>query len=138
MILADVDQHAVTPSGKLRFALTCRYVKPELVSTDQHWKGDYLDDPADHYHGDEDEMTIGTEGERTEEAAEILETEEPQQYSEEPQIWSDQEPHVQFQEEPRKDTEKVVEKQEQDQAAIQDGTTDVDQTEHGTSESAAS
>lgn len=28
-------QHAVTPQGKLRFALTCRYVRPELMANDQ-------------------------------------------------------------------------------------------------------
>jgi hypothetical protein len=27
-------QHAVTPRGKLRFALTCRYVRPETMQTD--------------------------------------------------------------------------------------------------------
>lgn len=25
-------KHAVTPHGKLRFALTCRYIRPELLS----------------------------------------------------------------------------------------------------------
>lgn len=29
------DQHAVTPKGPLRYALTCRYVRPELTSDAQ-------------------------------------------------------------------------------------------------------
>jgi hypothetical protein len=28
-------QHAVYPQGKLRFALTCRYVRPELMANDE-------------------------------------------------------------------------------------------------------
>lgn len=43
------------PSGKLRFALTCRYVRPELVDAAQHWKGDYSTDQEviTAYDGDE-------------------------------------------------------------------------------------
>ena len=29
-----IIKHAVTPHGKLRFALTCRYVRPETMSND--------------------------------------------------------------------------------------------------------
>ena len=48
-----LGQHAVIPQGKLRFALTCRYVKPGDIPADQHWKGDYRDDPSYHYDGDD-------------------------------------------------------------------------------------
>ncbi|MCJ1400048.1 hypothetical protein MMC11_003251 [Xylographa trunciseda] len=34
-------EHQVAPSGKMRFALTCRFVKPELVDPAHHWKGVY-------------------------------------------------------------------------------------------------
>ncbi len=33
-LLLIVKQHAVKPQGKLRFALTCRYVRPELMAND--------------------------------------------------------------------------------------------------------
>ena len=34
-ILLILVQHAVTPQGRLRFALTCRYVRPELMANDE-------------------------------------------------------------------------------------------------------
>lgn len=53
-------EHAVHPSGKLRFALTCRYVDPGLVDRNQHWKGDYVDDPDYQYDGDENRTDTPT------------------------------------------------------------------------------
>lgn len=52
-LLTNSPQHSVIPSGKLRFALTCRYVRPELVDPAQHWKGDYTAPPGSVYDGDE-------------------------------------------------------------------------------------
>ncbi len=46
-------QHSVIPSDKLRFALTCRYVRPELVDASQHWKGDHTAELGAVYDGDE-------------------------------------------------------------------------------------
>lgn len=46
-------QHSVIPSDKLRFALTCRFVRPELVDASQHWKGDHVVEPGMAYDGDE-------------------------------------------------------------------------------------
>jgi hypothetical protein len=34
-VLLILKQHAVTPQGKLRFALTCRYIRPELMANDE-------------------------------------------------------------------------------------------------------
>jgi hypothetical protein len=34
-ILLILKQHAVTPKGKLRFALTCRYIRPELMANNE-------------------------------------------------------------------------------------------------------
>lgn len=31
-VWADIQKHAVTPMGALRFALTCRYIRPELMA----------------------------------------------------------------------------------------------------------
>ena len=42
----------VTPTDKLRFGLTCRYVKPEMVPEDMRSLGDFTLDPADPYDGD--------------------------------------------------------------------------------------
>ena len=40
------------PSGKLRFALTCRYIKPEMVAPELHWKADYDHNVGHKYYGD--------------------------------------------------------------------------------------
>ncbi|KAI9743396.1 MAG: hypothetical protein M1818_003243 [Claussenomyces sp. TS43310] len=51
-------EHAVTPQGKLRFALTCRYVRPELMANDAERRDAVIKGslPADHaqynYDGD--------------------------------------------------------------------------------------
>lgn len=42
----------MSPNGKLRFALTSRFVKPEKYKNDV-WKGEYEEDPSYHYDGDE-------------------------------------------------------------------------------------
>ena len=34
-------EHAVVPKGKLRYALTCRYVKPENIPEAERWKGQF-------------------------------------------------------------------------------------------------
>jgi len=47
-------EHSVVPEGKLRFALTCRYIKPEQISENEHWKGKFNIDPKDLYTGDVD------------------------------------------------------------------------------------
>ncbi|KAK2739436.1 hypothetical protein FQN57_006565 [Myotisia sp. PD_48] len=46
-------EHSVIPSGRLRFALTARYVKPDQVPASEHWKGDLTPDPELEYDGDE-------------------------------------------------------------------------------------
>ena len=40
------------PENKLRFALTGRYIRPELSEPENHWKGDYTPDPVLVYNGD--------------------------------------------------------------------------------------
>lgn len=40
------------PDGKLRFALTARYIRPELIDPENHWKGNYTPDPTLVYNGD--------------------------------------------------------------------------------------
>ncbi|KAI9788744.1 MAG: hypothetical protein M1816_006601 [Peltula sp. TS41687] len=45
-------EHSVHNSGKLRFALTCRYIRPELIEEDQHYKGDYVCNDDYQYDGD--------------------------------------------------------------------------------------
>lgn len=48
-------QHQVVPSGKLRYAMTARYVKPELVDPAEHWRGDFtLPEGGTAYNGDLD------------------------------------------------------------------------------------
>lgn len=49
---ADESQHMVTPTDKLRFGLTCRYVKPEMVPEAMRSMGDLTLDPAKAYDGD--------------------------------------------------------------------------------------
>ena len=44
-------EHGITPKGKLRFALTSRYVKPENIPTSEHWKGEFHIAPEDVYDG---------------------------------------------------------------------------------------
>ncbi|EEH17663.2 hypothetical protein PABG_00226 [Paracoccidioides brasiliensis Pb03] len=46
-------EHAVVPEGKLRFAMTARYVKPDQVDPSEHWKGDFVPNPEFDYAGDE-------------------------------------------------------------------------------------
>ncbi|CAF9907780.1 MAG: hypothetical protein ALECFALPRED_003886 [Alectoria fallacina] len=45
-------EHMVTPTDKLRFGLTCRYVKPEMVPENMRSMGDLTLDPANAYDGD--------------------------------------------------------------------------------------
>ena len=42
----------VTPTDKLRFGLTCRYVKPEMVPEGMRTMGDLVLDPTNAYDGD--------------------------------------------------------------------------------------
>lgn len=42
----------VSPTDKLRFGLTCRYVKPEMVPEDMRTLGDFNLDSANAYDGD--------------------------------------------------------------------------------------
>lgn len=42
----------VAPTDKLRFGLTCRYVKPEFVPEDMQTLGDLVVDPTKAYDGD--------------------------------------------------------------------------------------
>lgn len=37
--MANPSQHQVVPQGKLRFALTTRYVNPAKIPKEEHWKG---------------------------------------------------------------------------------------------------
>ncbi|WEW56506.1 hypothetical protein PRK78_001951 [Emydomyces testavorans] len=46
-------EHSVAPNGQLRFALTARYVMPERVEPEHHWKGDYTPNSDYDYDGDE-------------------------------------------------------------------------------------
>ncbi|KAI9682656.1 MAG: hypothetical protein M1829_006643 [Trizodia sp. TS-e1964] len=46
-------EHAVEPSKQLRYALTSRYVIPNLIARDQWHKGEYIEHPGDIYDGDE-------------------------------------------------------------------------------------
>lgn len=45
-------EHAIIPDGKLRYAMTCRYVKPENIPEEDHWKAKFHIDAADMYDGD--------------------------------------------------------------------------------------
>ena len=47
-------EHSIIPEGKLRFGLTCRYIKPEQIPESEHWKGEFNIDPAESYTGDVD------------------------------------------------------------------------------------
>ena len=42
----------VAPTDKLRFGLTCRFVKPEMVPENMRTLGDITLDPAKAYNGD--------------------------------------------------------------------------------------
>ena len=42
----------VVPTDKLRFGLTCRYVKPEMVPEHMRSMGDFTLDPSNAYDGD--------------------------------------------------------------------------------------
>ncbi|KAK2774206.1 hypothetical protein FQN53_003714 [Emmonsiellopsis sp. PD_33] len=46
-------EHSVVPDGKLRFAMTARYVRPDQVDQSEHWKGELVPNPAFEYDGDE-------------------------------------------------------------------------------------
>ena len=50
--------------GKLRFALTSRYINPCNIPTLEHWKGNFHIDAADAYSGDQDgdDRAPGTPG----------------------------------------------------------------------------
>ena len=60
------SKHMVTPTDKLRFGLTCRYVKPGMVPEEMRNMGDLELDPAAAYDGDlqlyEDHMKIYNAG----------------------------------------------------------------------------
>ncbi|KAI9756288.1 MAG: hypothetical protein M1815_003872 [Lichina confinis] len=45
-------EHAVHPSGRLRFALTCRHIDPNTVDEGQRWKAAYEHQPWMTYNGD--------------------------------------------------------------------------------------
>ena len=38
--------------GKLRYGLTGRYIKPENIPQEEHWKGEFTIKPEDVYDGD--------------------------------------------------------------------------------------
>ena len=40
------------PKGKLRFGLTGRYIKPENIPVEEHWKGEFTIAPEKVYDGD--------------------------------------------------------------------------------------
>ena len=40
------------PKGKLRYALTGRYIKPENIPVAEHWKGEFTIAPDKVYDGD--------------------------------------------------------------------------------------
>ena len=44
----------VVPHGKLRFAMTARYVKPELIDEAEHYRGEFKIEDNDIYRGDLD------------------------------------------------------------------------------------
>lgn len=46
------SKHMVTPTDKLRFGLTCRYVKPEMVPEGMRNMGDFELNPSKAYDGD--------------------------------------------------------------------------------------
>lgn len=48
----NLSQHEVVPKGKLRFALTSRYIIPDMVDKSEHWKGEFELDPSEVYDGD--------------------------------------------------------------------------------------
>ena len=52
LIGANSFQHGVQPKGKLRFGLTGRYIKPENIPVEEHWKGDFSIAPEKVYDGD--------------------------------------------------------------------------------------
>ncbi|MCJ1232791.1 hypothetical protein MMC14_000745 [Varicellaria rhodocarpa] len=45
-------EHGVVHDCKLRFALTCRFIKPSEVDPSQHWKGNYDTSIVSEYDGD--------------------------------------------------------------------------------------
>jgi len=53
-------EHQVTPDGKVRFALTCRFIKPEAIDPAVHWKGDF-DASKGRYDGARDGMPAAEE-----------------------------------------------------------------------------
>ena len=44
-------QHSVVPQGQVRFGLTCRYIKPDLVDKSEHWKAIYDSSVVTAYQG---------------------------------------------------------------------------------------
>ncbi|KAF6226736.1 hypothetical protein HO173_012339 [Letharia columbiana] len=46
------NEHGVMPKGKLRFGLTGRYIKPENIPVEEHWKGEFTIAPEKVYDGD--------------------------------------------------------------------------------------
>ncbi|KAI4104070.1 MAG: hypothetical protein L6R37_003476 [Teloschistes peruensis] len=45
-------EHQISNDGRLRYALTARHVLPDTVDPAQLYKGDYVTNPQDVYHGD--------------------------------------------------------------------------------------
>ncbi|KAL9077233.1 MAG: hypothetical protein Q9161_000499 [Pseudevernia consocians] len=50
--IQEIYEHAVKPKGKLRFGLTGRYIKPEDIPVEEHWKGEFSIPPEKVYDGD--------------------------------------------------------------------------------------
>ena len=53
--MANPSQHQVVPQGKLRFALTTRYVEPNNIPETEHWKGEFDTDFVNGYDGGDDD-----------------------------------------------------------------------------------
>jgi hypothetical protein len=51
-LLQKYYEHSVSSEGKLRFALTSRYVKPEEVKQKEHAKGEFVLAPDQVYYGE--------------------------------------------------------------------------------------
>ena len=56
--ILNCEQHSVVPSGRMRFALTSRFIKPELVEPSEHWKANFNRTLATPYYGDGVEASV--------------------------------------------------------------------------------
>ena len=52
IFIANIIQHESVPTDMLRFGLTARHVKPDMITQDQHHKGVLDLDPMNPYDGD--------------------------------------------------------------------------------------